>query len=178
MDKLLKLSRFADDTTLILNGSEESLSTSMKEIINFGNISGLKINFSKTQVAWIGSKAFSADKLCPEYNLQWGVSKFNLLGIYFDLNLHNIPKLNFDKKLVRLKQLIKNWKRRNITPLGRNTVFKTLIISQMNHLFLSLPNPDSQFLNLLNLLMFDLFGMGKWIKLNVKFQFSAMKMEA
>ena len=93
-----KLSQFADDTTLILDGSEKSLSSSMNEIIRFGHLSGLKINFSKTQVTWIGSKKYSTQKLCPEYKLKWGLTKFNLLGIEFDVNLHSIPKLNFDKK--------------------------------------------------------------------------------
>ena len=94
----IRLSQFADDTTLISDGTEKSLSSAMKDIVSFGSISGLKINFSKTQVTWIGSKKYSSEKMCSEYNLQWGTTKFTLLGIEFDVNLHNIPKLNFDKK--------------------------------------------------------------------------------
>jgi len=46
--KEVKITQFADDTTLILGGSEQSLYAAMKEIIDFGNLSGLKLNFSKT----------------------------------------------------------------------------------------------------------------------------------
>ena len=153
-DREIKLSQFADDTTLILDGTEKSLLSSMTEISKFGAISGLKINFSKTQVIWIGSKTYSSDKLCSGYKLQWGITRFNLLGIDFDVNLHIIPKINFDKKLVKLKLIINNWKRRNLTPIRRNTIFKTLIISQINHLLIALPNPDEKFLKELNNLMF------------------------
>lgn len=47
-----KLSQFADDTAIILDGSEESLMESMKDLNYFWEISGLKINYSKTQVVW------------------------------------------------------------------------------------------------------------------------------
>ena len=40
-DKEIKLSQYADDTTLILDGSEESLLQSLKIIEHFGNISEL-----------------------------------------------------------------------------------------------------------------------------------------
>ena len=92
-DVELNLSLFADDTTVILDGSQLSLSTTMKEIEMFGNITGLKINIDKTQLTWIGSKKYSSDKMCLEYNLVWGNTKFCLL------DLHLIIKLNFDKKI-------------------------------------------------------------------------------
>jgi len=48
-------SQYADDSSLILDGSEESLTESIKELNTFARISGLKINLNKTQVVWIGS---------------------------------------------------------------------------------------------------------------------------
>ena len=49
------MSQFADDTSIILDGSEISLKSCLKTIAEFGNFSGLKINIDKTQVVWIGS---------------------------------------------------------------------------------------------------------------------------
>ena len=51
-----EISQFADDTSVILVGSEESLNETLLELEWFKKISGLKINFSKTQVIWIGRK--------------------------------------------------------------------------------------------------------------------------
>ena len=56
-----KLSQFADDTSLILDGKEKSLSEALAELIWFAKISGLNINFSKTQVIWFGSKKYSEE---------------------------------------------------------------------------------------------------------------------
>ena len=53
------LIQYADDTTVMLDGSETSLNETLKELEFFKNISGLKVNFLKTHVIWIGSKKFS-----------------------------------------------------------------------------------------------------------------------
>ena len=48
--KEFNLTQYADDTSVILDGSEESLS----ELEIDAKISGLKVNFAKTHVVWIG----------------------------------------------------------------------------------------------------------------------------
>ena len=45
-----KLSQFADDTTVILDGSKESLNETLNTLTEFSQISGLKINFDKTKI--------------------------------------------------------------------------------------------------------------------------------
>ena len=50
----IKISQFADDTSLFLDGSEQSLGASVNELNTFASISGLRMNFSKTNVIWIG----------------------------------------------------------------------------------------------------------------------------
>ena len=52
----IKLFQFADDTTLILDGSEESLEAALNTIEIFGTFSGLKMNTTKTKAVWIGRK--------------------------------------------------------------------------------------------------------------------------
>lgn len=76
-------------------------------------------------------------------NFHW-TTQFKLLGIQFDVDQANILKLNYDKKLVKIKEIINQWNKRHTTPIGRITLIKSLIISQMNHLFISLPTPSSK----------------------------------
>ena len=45
--KEIKIIRFADDTTNILDGTEDSLQVTLNVLEIFGNISGLKINAEK-----------------------------------------------------------------------------------------------------------------------------------
>ena len=51
-----RLVQFADDTSLILDGSLRSLQTSLNVLEIFDTLSGLKINHDKTKVIWIGKK--------------------------------------------------------------------------------------------------------------------------
>ena len=62
----LKLSQYAEDTTLILDGSEESFLESAILIETFRDISGLRFNIKKTKALWIGSKKDCDLILLPE----------------------------------------------------------------------------------------------------------------
>ena len=79
-----KITQFADDTTLILDGSERSLLPALNTIEIFGTVSGLKMNKSKTKLIWIGRKKFSKEKINTSHNLEWGVTEFTFLGIHFN----------------------------------------------------------------------------------------------
>ena len=77
-----KLSQYADDTTLILDGSEESFLESVILIETFGNISGLRLNIKKTEALWIGSKKDCDLKLLPEKDFKWPKKKVKALGVW------------------------------------------------------------------------------------------------
>ena len=80
------ISQYADDTVIILDGTENSLRALVKELEEFYTMSGLKINKSKTQLVWIGEKKYSTEKICQEMSFQWTTS-FKLLGIQYDVDL-------------------------------------------------------------------------------------------
>ena len=58
-----KITQFADDTTIILNGTSVSLLAALNTLKVYGSYSGLKINTDKTKLVWIGKKRFSQDKI-------------------------------------------------------------------------------------------------------------------
>ena len=60
-----KLSQYADDTTMILDGSQASLEKSFALLDSFGQLSGLRVNCRKAEVLWIGSKKGSNQIMCP-----------------------------------------------------------------------------------------------------------------
>lgn len=51
-----KISQYADDTSLVLDGSPKSLFAALDTIDYYSSFSGLKINTCKTKIIWIGSK--------------------------------------------------------------------------------------------------------------------------
>ena len=48
-DTEIKLSQYADDTTLVLDGSEESLKESIELLDSLSRASGLRLNSKKTE---------------------------------------------------------------------------------------------------------------------------------
>ena len=83
-----KVSQFADDTSIFLDGSSESLNNTLEEFADrFAKISGLKINYDKTQLIWIGSKKHSQYSIKTKWKLLLGGHKFRMLGINFNVDL-------------------------------------------------------------------------------------------
>ena len=59
-------------------------------------------------------------------------------------------ELNYNDKLVKLDNIISHRNRRDLTPLGRITVVKTLILPMFIHLFVFLPQPGEAICKVLN----------------------------
>ena len=66
------------------------------------------------------------------------------------MDLDRIQRINYTEKIHKIKNLIILWKRRNLTPLGKITVIKTLLLPILNHLFISIPNPREETLKEIN----------------------------
>ena len=70
--KECKVSQYADDTTLILNGSLSSVERSFSLLDAFALMSGLKVNYAKTEALWIGTSKNRTDKLLIKQNIKSG----------------------------------------------------------------------------------------------------------
>ena len=93
------------------------------------------------------------------WKLDWGSTTFSLLGINFSVELEKITDMNFNNELPKIKSFIQQWNRRILTPIGRITVVQTLILSKLNHLFISLPTPTNEILAPLRIkIMLHLYG--------------------
>ncbi len=64
-------------------------------------------------------------------------------------------------KIKALKDKIKKWNRRYLTPLGRITVLKSLLLPSFNHLFISLPNPNEAFIKEIGTILYEFVWQGK-----------------
>lgn len=156
-----KFSQYADDASAFLDGSKTSLEETLKELEMFADISGLKTNFDKTQVVWIGAKKYSADSIKTRWKLVWGTTAFKLLGITFDVDLDKVIDTNYTDRIAQLKNFVKLWRRRFLTPLGKITVIKSLMLPKITHLLMALPNPKSEILDYINGILFDFLWQGR-----------------
>ena len=87
----IKISQCADDTTLILDGSREALISALRFLDEFSNLSGLKLNDTKTEALWIGSSIGNDNLPTPGYSLKWPKEKVKTLGVW--LSIH--PDITF-----------------------------------------------------------------------------------
>ena len=155
------LSLFADDTTLFLDGSKESFQAAIHTLDTFSGISGLKINNEKTQIAWIGSKQNCGEVLMRDRNFIWDPGTFKILGILFSADTSRMTEINFDGKIDEAKRIMSKWNKRVLTPLGKLTILKTLIVPKLTYLLINLPDPSNQFLKEYDKLLFQFLWGGK-----------------
>lgn len=76
--------------------------------------------------------------------------------------------LNYTHVLQKMKNIMNLWSKRKLTVIGRITLVKTIIISQMVHLLISLPNPPVKFLDELNKLFYKFIWQSKIEKIKRK----------
>ena len=113
-EKEFKLVQFADDTTLMLDGTLHSLQSALNTLEIFGSLSGLRMNKDKTKLIWIGRKKLVKEKLNIPENLSWGETRFSLLGLEFSTSLEKIPSLNYTKAMTKMKLEIDKWKKKTL----------------------------------------------------------------
>ena len=85
------------------------------------------MNSSKTEAVWLGSLQHSQVKYLPHLKICWNPSKFKILGVWFTVHLRECEEINYNEKFAEIKALYKIWIKRNITPLGRIAVLKSLV---------------------------------------------------
>ena len=131
----IKISQYADDTTLILDGSQKSFTTSLKTLEFFSEVSGLRLNRKKTEAFWIGGKANSEEKI----ELKWIRDKVKTLGVWLSTDPVITMKENYNEKLTKLTTTLGCWELRRLSLLGKITVLKSLTISQLVYILSPLP---------------------------------------
>jgi hypothetical protein len=123
----IKICQLADDTTIFVKNIR-SAKEAIKIIENFGKVSGTVLNKKKTEVLWLGKNVPPDDFLG---DIPWSHGPVKSLGIFFSKNSIESNKLNWDDKIEKLKRILDNWRKRNLTFFGKVTVLKTLALSQI-----------------------------------------------
>ena len=157
----LKISSYADDTTIILDGSPQSLRECMRCIKSFQEVSGLHLNNSKTQAVWIGADAGRNDSICPEIEIQWTSEPVEYLGIRLNATGTDLPELNYPDKISRLKQKLSPWQSRGLTAYGKTHLLRSEALSQLVYTMTLMEKPNRQQLKQIDSIMFKFIWKNK-----------------
>ena len=141
----IKISQYVDDTTLILDGSSVSFTTTLQILRSlFSEISGLHLNHRKTGALWIGANIGKEESLHPE---KWVKDKVRALGTWLSTK---------PEKLTKVRKSLSCWELRRLTLLGKIVALKSLIASQLVYILSPLPKNHSA-INEINSMFFTFF---------------------
>ena len=141
-NKEFKVSQYADDTALLLKPNYNTVVEVLRILKWFKNVSGLDINKDKTNVVKLGATRGRSIPWQGKFGFKWATT-FEILGIHYDINhMNEITEINVFKKMCQIKKLIRVWQSQNITPYWKVTIIKSLLLSKITHMLLSLPSPN------------------------------------
>ena len=153
-----KLELFADNLTAFLR-NDESLSVFLEAAKKFGNVSGLIINFDKTEILVLGNSIIAPiqDRSTVNIEIKEAVK---ILGVYFTYNRPLRQKLNFIEIIGAIKTKLQLWKWRNLTIIGRIQIINTFVIPMLMYRAGSICI-DIEVITEANKIIFDFIWKGK-----------------
>lgn len=123
----VKLSQYADDTTLLLK-NDQSVKETFNTLHLYERASGAKVNKEKCQGLWSGALIHRTDALL---NFQW----FNdalpdkILGLFFGNT--DCTRLNLEPRIQKICNTISAWKHRDLSYKGKTLVINGLLTSTL-----------------------------------------------
>ena len=124
-------------------------------------MSGLNINLEKTKIIWFGCPRPPETKYMQQMDFEWNPELFSILGVEFSTELLNITDNNIKAKWTIIQRELKHWASRDLTPIGRITIVKSLSLSKIVHLLIALPNPSRKLIKDLEAMLFKFIWKGK-----------------
>ena len=120
---------YADATTFFLK-DRKSIIELMNELNTFPNFSGLKPN--KTKCKTVGVLIALCGMKCVNLNNE----TVKILGVHFSYNKNLEQDKNFCEHIIKIENILKLWRMRQLTLEVRITIFKSLAVSKVIHFLL------------------------------------------
>ncbi len=127
MDRNIKESLYADDTTLML-ANLESLDQAISTVKNFSEVAGPRLNVDKTEGILLGPLK---NRLQNYKGINFTNDAVRCLGIYMGHNHAECHRKNWTEKLDKIKVVFEKWKHRKLTLFGKTLLIKSLAISNL-----------------------------------------------
>lgn len=136
-DKILRVLLYADDITVFVK-NRNNVRILLAILDRFSQFSGLRLNKQKSEAMGIGSLRNANYGL----EIKW-VNQIKILGIHFSSSESASKiELNWKSKLVKIRQQISNWERRNLGLMGKICVIKTILLSQFIYVMQAICLPE------------------------------------
>ena len=136
-----KLTSYADDASYFLK-SKFSAEMLLKIIQKFSKISGLEVNKSKSECMLLEYEVGFAGLNDDLFGIPI-VSNLKILGHFYGKDKIVCDYQNFYSKLVKMENIIKMWRQRPLTIIGKNVLINSLLNSSfLFNAQIDIPPPD------------------------------------
>ncbi len=162
-----KICQYADDATLFLR-HDNDFKKCICIISEFGKTSGMKLNMTKCEGLWLGNDAYKQYD-CTLGDIKWPTAPIKCLGVYIGHNKDECTRLNWSRKIEKLKNILECWKtRRNLTLFGKVQVIKCLAMSGLVYSATHCAIPNRDVIKEINKALYEfLWGKTEFIKRNI-----------
>ena len=162
-----KHAQYADDLWAAIAATQQSYDALLETFETFAEISGLKINYDKSQILRIGSIQNSDIKLHSKKPLEWS-RKIKILGMTIMANRAEMLKENYDVLIDKMKQALDPWRARSATLIGKIQIVNSLMMSKAVYKLLCLNTPEKKVFDRVRKLVLDFIWDGKKAKIAYK----------
>lgn len=112
------MAAFADDILLSLQTPRLSLPSLLKDLKHFGELSNLKINYSKSHALNITLSSQDVSHCQDAFPFQWKAETITYLGIQITRKLSDLYNHNFSPILSKIQADLKKWADTNVSWFG------------------------------------------------------------
>lgn len=132
-----KLLLYADDILLLVKDPLNSVPNLMNTIQSYSKLSGYKINWTKSEAMPISGLGNS--NLLTNFGFKWISKGMMYLGIRLSRKVEEMPALNLEPVLQKIKTNLDKWGKLRLTLWGKVNVLKMVVAPQFNYVLMMLP---------------------------------------
>lgn len=130
------VSLYADDITLYVKDPQSNINALLREFITFGRLSGVNINWGKSQLFPLTA---AVSKFAMDFPLEWCDSDLRYLGIQLTRNREDTLRLNYGTAITQLTSNITCWISLPLSMAGRVSLIKRVVLPRFLYLFTNIP---------------------------------------
>jgi hypothetical protein len=151
------ITQFADDTSFALDNSKKPLKKLFDLLTEYGEISGLKINLSKTEILPIGITKNEEISYRYRKNIR---ESLQYLGCSIFACPIKTTEENFEEAVKKLKNIANKWINRKTTLSGKIAVIKSLLLPQLTYILSITASPKEEKIKEINRIFYDFINSG------------------
>ena len=137
-------SQYADDLWTAMKNDKKSFETQIKILKEFGQFSGLHVNFNKTEILRIGSLRNTDAKFYSTLPIKWSDGLVKILGFHIMSTLQETTRMNYQIAMEKVINTIKTRTSKSVSMLGRTQIVNSLLIPQFIFRMSALPSPGKE----------------------------------